>query len=604
MAAHRQLKHIGEAPGTALSEALAQAKSGLIAVGVVSCFLNLLLLSSPLYMMQLFDRVLASGRTETLLYLTLIVVFALIVLGVLDAMRLWALSRIGAWVANAAGGPVMEGSLRLSLEGGRAGQSVGAQPVRDLKQVQSFLAGQGVMPLFDAPWAPLFILFVGIVHPWLGVLAFVSALALGVLGVLNERLTRSRLEAGGQAQIRGLQGLEATYRNAEVIEALGMTGALRDRWRAAEAQAQAAQGAAVDRGGIITGASKAVRLLAQVGVLGVGALLVLAGEVSPGAMIAGSILLGRALAPMEQLISAWKQCVAARAAFNRVQDLLRAAPPPPPRMALPAPKGVLRAEQISFRVDASSEPILRNVSFQLGAGEAMGVIGPSGAGKTSLCRIIIGVYRPTVGHMRLDGADICDWSKAELGPHLGYLPQDVELFSGTVAENIARMQTPESDAVIAAAKLADVHELILRLPQGYDTPIGERGDALSAGQRQRVGLARALYGEPTLLVLDEPNSNLDQVGEEALQSAIAAVKARGCTVVMVAHRPSALVHVDKVLLMTNGAVQAFGERDQVLAQLGGGGGARGGAAKPPKMVRSDYLSNQPKSGQMKSGGAA
>ncbi|MEM8987656.1 MAG: type I secretion system permease/ATPase [Pseudomonadota bacterium] len=549
---------------TALDAALRRARMGLVAVGVFSCFLNLLYLASPIYMMQLFDRVLTSGSQGTLLWLTVIVVFAMATLGALDAMRAWLLSRIGVWVAAVTSGPVIDKTIRASLlaDGPR-----GAQPMRDLKQLQGFLSGQGAIPLFDAPWIPIFLFVIWSMHPALGVLGLVCAAILAGLSYLNELATRKALEKGAHSQLSGFGDLESYLRNAEVIEALGMTRDLLGRWRTRDAEATAAQEVAAERGAVVSGVSKFARMTAQVAVLGLGAKLVLEGQMAGGGMIAASILLGRALAPLEQLIGAWKQCVAARMSHRRVQTLLRDVEDRPQRMTLPAPSGLVEVENLIFRLNTAAPPILKGVSFALQPGEVMGLIGPSAAGKTTLCRLIAGVYPPTAGNVRLDGADVFEWDKADLANYVGYLPQDVELFAGTIAENIARMGAPDGERVLEAAKYAEAHDMIVRIPGGYDAVIGERGAGLSAGQRQRIGLARALYCDPRLLILDEPNANLDHVGEEALQRAIRSVKEGGGTVVLVAHRPSALVHADKVLILQAGKVAAFGPRDEVLSGL-------------------------------------
>ena len=548
---------------TAFQDMLRAAQPGYVWAAIFSIFLNILLLASPIYMMQIFDRVLTSGHQSTLAYLSIIVLMALIVLGLLDAMRSWLLARSSNWVFEQAAPVIRRKTVRATLNG--APRS--AQPLRDLAQVQNFFSGYGVLPLFDAPWAPIFIIVIGMVHPALGGFALISAAILFALGVANEKVTRAPSEAGARRQLSGLNAFDTALRNAEILEAHGMEAALGAHWRRNDRETVAQLEQAAERSAMIAGLSKFFRMAAQVGVLGFGALFAITGEISPGGMIAASILLGRALAPMEQLISAWRLCVGARSAYMRIQALFRGVPDEPERVSLPPPRGDISFEDAVFRARADKPPILRGVSFALDAGEVLGVVGPSAAGKTTLCRLLTGVYPPTSGHVRLDGAEISAWRRDELGGYIGYLPQDVELFPGTVAENIARMAEPDSDRVIAAARCADVHDLILGLSDGYETRIGERGEGLSAGQQQRIALARTVYNNPRLIILDEPNSNLDQAGEEALQRAIAQMKAAGSTVVLVAHRPSALQHADKVLVLCAGAVQSFGPKDEVLGKL-------------------------------------
>ncbi len=546
---------------TCLDQALAHIRRPLLGVALFSGLINLLMLSTPIYMMQVYDRVLSSGHQETLLYLTIIVGVALAVLALLDSMRAWVLSRAGAWLVAGLNERVTAGSILARLKG----VPTGSQPQRDLRQIQSFLGGQGLTPLFDLPWIPVFVALLWLLHPWFGLLALIVGISLFCLGVLNEVITRSPLKRAGACQVAGYEHLEALARNAEAIQAMGMMRALTRRWATQDAEATAWTEQATERGALLQGISKFCRLAAQVGVLGLGALLVLDGQLSAGTMIAASILLGRALAPVEQTIGAWKQWVATHSAYDRVQSLLRAVDPNPDAMALPAPTGQLTVEAVAYQPRPDRPPILKGIGFKAASGEMVGLIGPSGSGKSTLCQLLVGLFPPSAGHVRLDGADLHRRNREEIGPFIGYIPQDVELFPGSIAENIARMAAdPDAEDVVAAARLAGVHELILQQPKGYDTELGERGQGLSAGQRQRVALARALYRRPTLLVLDEPNANLDAAGDQALQQALQQMKETGTTIVMVAHRLPDLKLADTVLVLRDGTQQAFGPRDQVL----------------------------------------
>ncbi|MEL6364624.1 MAG: type I secretion system permease/ATPase [Pseudomonadota bacterium] len=546
-----------------LSRALKRVRRGVfIAVGF-SLFLNLLHLASPLYMMQVYDRVLPTDGKETLFFLTIIAVVAALALGVLEAARSAALARLGQWLGDAVRPAVLDASLSMSLgvDGGR-----GAQPMRDLKQVAGFVGGQAISPVLDAPWAPIFLIALFLLHPALGFVALIAGAILFVISVLNDITTRPAFNESGSASLKSYALLESYLRNAEAVEAMAMAPALNRRFSVVDDLSGEAAAVANDRAAAFGAAAKSIRLAAQTAVLAVGALLVLSGDLAPGGMIAASILMGRALAPVDQLIGAWRRAVDAWTARGRLRTLLELAPSTEGRMTLPTPSGAIAAENVSLR-GAGGQPILTHVSFALQPGEAMGLIGPSASGKTSLCRLLVGVRPPTLGAVRLDGADITQWSVEQRGRHVGYLPQDVELFDGTIAENIARMGEPKDEDVVEAARLAGAHDMIVRLQDGYNTRVGAQGALLSGGQRQRIALARALYGDPKLLVLDEPNANLDQVGDAALQAAIARAKETGVTVVLVAHRPSALVHVDKLLVLANGSVSAFGPRNEVMGDL-------------------------------------
>ncbi len=553
-----------QTPVSPLEQALRGLRPGLATLVLFSCGINLLILASPLYMWQIYDRVLASGRVETLVFLTLITAAALFGLGVLDALRGHVLGRMGRWLDRRLTPELISASLRRTLRG----EPAGGQALRDLATVRNVLAGPGVSALLDAPWAPLFLALIALMHPLLGLVALGAALALLAVAVANEAASRGPLRDAARCSIRAMQRAEAAIRNADVVHALGMRADFIRRWSALNEEALALQLKAGDRNAILLGFSKFLRMLVQVLILGVGAWLVLRRDLTPGGMIAASILLGRALAPVEQSIGAWKGLVAARDARDRLSALFQRLPPEPTAMRLPAPRGRLCCEQVVYAPPGQAEPVLRGISFAVEPGTGLGIIGPSAAGKSSLCKILVGTWQPSRGSARLDGADLFAWNPDLVGRHIGYLPQDVELFAGTVAENIARLGTdPDPDAVVAAAEAAGVHEMILALPQGYDTEIGEAGGHLSGGQRQRIGLARALYGRPRLVVLDEPNASLDADGETALLRALFTAKGWGATVVIVAHQPRILAPVDQLLLLRQGALEAFGPRDQVLERL-------------------------------------
>lgn len=548
---------------TALQDAISCARFGFIVAAVMSFVVNFLMLVSPLYMLQTYDRVLTSGSKETLLYITVIAAVALLVLGIFEALRTMVLSRTAAWSADAAKPIIVSSTIRANL----ANSQATSQPIRDLKQIQNFLSGQGVIPFLDSPWTPAFIAIIWIMHPWLGMLALATAIILALVGIANELTTREKLKEAAQGQVRSYEILDSAVKNSEAIEAMGMRPALIKHWRGVDAIAGAASEAANERGGAFTGISRFLRLTAQMAILGLGAYLVLEGQLTAGGMIAASILLGRALAPVDQLIGAWKGCVVTWLGYRRVQSLLRQIPEEVETFELPEPTGRLAVRELGYRATPDTPPILMNLNFDVNPGECLGIIGASASGKTTLCRLMTGVYQPSVGKVRLDDAELHFRSKDALGRHIGYLPQNVELFSATIAENIARMNDPDPEAVLKAAQLANVHEMILHLPQGYDTRFEPGGRVLSAGQLQRVGLARALYGDPKLIILDEPNSNLDTAGDEALLRAIVSLKEDNRSIVIVSHRRDALTAADKLIVMRNGTIAAYGPRDDVLREL-------------------------------------
>lgn len=539
-----------------------ELRVGFAVAALVSLFLNLLVLTAPLYMIQVFDRVLSSGSTETLVFLTLMAGGAVLTLGLLDVVRSRLLSRIATWLDQTLGPRLIVASVQAGLHG--AGD---AEPLRDLANVRSFVGGQGMVPLFDAPWVPVFVAIIWLLHPMLGMLAAAAAVLLFALAVVNELVTRGPLRDASGRQVGLHRQAETAVANADVVQAMGMLPDLARRWAARNDEVLALQGRAANRSGAISGLSKFLRVLVQILTLGLGAWLVLQGQLTAGGMIAASILLGRALAPVEQAIGAWRSLVSARTSFGRIKAALKQTRMPRDAMRLPAPAGRVEVDRVTYVPPGGQRPVLRTVSFRLEPSAVLGVVGPSAAGKSTLCRLMVGSWAPTQGHVRLDGADVATWEAADRGQHVGYLPQDVELFPGTVRENIARLAEGAPDEVVEAARLAGVHEMILRLPDGYETVLGPRGSVLSGGQRQRIGLARALFRRPRLIVLDEPNSNLDEVGEAMLLAAIGQMRQAGSTIVLVAHRRALLNQVDTLLFLEDGMVQLYGARDAVVREL-------------------------------------
>ncbi|WP_421546832.1 type I secretion system permease/ATPase [Pseudomonas sp. QD4] len=549
-----------------LFKALGDYKGILISVGCFTALINVLMLVPSIYMLQVYDRVLTSQNQTTLLMLTLMVVGFFAFIGLLEVLRSFIVIRIGSQLERRFNLQVYQAAFERNLARGEghAGQSLG-----DLTQIRQFVTGPALFAFFDAPWFPIYLLVIFLFNTWLGVLASAGAVLLIGLACLNETMTRQPLgQASGYSQ-RSTQLASSHLHNAETIQAMGMLGALRKRWFEVHSRFLGLQNQASDTGAVISSLSKTLRLCLQSLVLGLGALLVIKGDMSAGMMIAGSILMGRVLSPIDQLIAVWKQWSTAKLAYQRLDALLQEFGSRQRAMALPAPKGQVSFEQVSAGPPGRRLATLQQVSFSLGAGEVLGVLGASGSGKSTLARVLVGVWPTLAGTVRLDGADIHRWDREQLGPYIGYLPQDIELFSGSIADNIARFREADPQQVVAAAQQAGVHEMILRLPQGYDTLLGDEGSGLSGGQKQRVALARALYGKPSLVVLDEPNSNLDTVGESALAAAIAQMKAQGTSVVLVTHRSSALAQADKLLVLNEGRLQAFGPSQEVLKALAG-----------------------------------
>ncbi|SFH36483.1 type I secretion system permease/ATPase [Modicisalibacter xianhensis] len=547
-----------------LRHALKACCSSFAAVGGFSLCINLLMLVPALYMLQVYDRVIPTGSMETLAMLTGVTVFFFIVMGGLELVRSRILVRVGNRLDMLLNPCLYSAMFRRSVT--TPGQQT-AQPLNDLATLRQFLAGNGLFAFFDAPWVPIYLGILFLFDVWFGVFASVAALILLALAVANEKATQSLLAEAGSEHIQAQDLATSNLRNAEVLHAMGMLPEIMGRWAARHEAFLIKQSQASDRAGTLSNLSKILRLLFQSLILGLGAWLVVKGSLTPGMMIAGSIVMGRALAPIDQMISSWKGFVGARNAYQRIEELLAQQPEALQYMSLPAPRGDISVETVVAVPPGGNLPTLRGVNFSVAAGEHVGIVGPSAAGKSTLARVLLGVWPVQAGKVRLDGADIGHWNRDELGPHVGYLPQDIELFDGTVSENIARFGHVDADKVIEAARKAGVHDMILRLPEGYDTWISARSGALSGGQRQRIGLARALYGNPVLVVLDEPNSNLDDTGERALAHTLQKLKTDGVTLFVISHRTSVLKSVDKLLVLKDGQVSLFGSRDEILSKL-------------------------------------
>jgi len=540
---------------------------------VFSFFINLLLFVSPLYMLQIYDRVLGTRNLVTLGGITIIAAVLLLVWAALETLRSRLLVRAGLLFDERFAAPMFRVVHRGLL---RQPDTINTQYLRDVDVIREFFTGAGLIAFCDLPWFPLYVGVAFIMYPWFGYIALFGGVVTLVLALLNEVLTRKTLLEASKANMTAGSSAQAAFRNTEVVHAMGMLEALVGRWSQHHSEVLGLQARASDRAGALIASTKFFRMFLQTAILGIGAYLAVEHEISAGMMIAASIIIGRALQPIEVAVGNWKSFLAVREAFARMKLLLQAAGVEPERMRLPRPEGFLSVENILAAAPGRKTLILKGISFKLGAGELLGIVGPSAAGKSSLARVLVGVWQVAAGAVRLDGFELSHWHPQDLGQHLGYLPQDVELFDGTVAENISRFGVVDNEAVIAAAQLAGCHELIQNLPDGYNTNIGDGGQVLSGGQRQRVALARCLYRAPCLLVLDEPNANLDSAGEEALLTAIQRLRAEGTTVVLITHKVNILSVVDKIMIMGDGMVQAFGSREEVLRRLTG-----------PKVVRTD-----------------
>lgn len=547
-----------------LTQALWAFRREFFVVGVFSMVANVLMLSPTLYMLQVYDRVMVSQSELTLLVMSLITLFLFGVMAFSEWMRSRVLVQSGVRLDGLLGTRVFNASFESRLS------QAGVSPTRafgDLIQIRQFLTGNGILAFFDTPWAPIYLAVLFFLHPMLGYVAIFFAIVQGCLVWLGHRRTVEPSEAASQASSEAGAYLQSKLRNAEVLESMGMVHNLRPHWQAKHQRAMDLGGQAQSLTHRIMAWSKFVRYTQQSLALGAGALLVIDGQLSPGGMIAANVLMTRALAPIDMLVGTWRGFVGARAAFERLESLLTQHPERDPALSRVAPKGALALRDVVATAPGRASPILKGVSTAVDAGTVTVVLGPSGSGKSTLARCMVGIWPGVQGEVLLDGLPLEGWDRTELGPYLGYLPQDIELFDGSIAENIARFGEVDSDKVIAAARSAGLHEMILRFPKGYDTAIGEAGNLLSGGQRQRIGLARAVYGTPVLVVLDEPNANLDDVGEAALVRTVQELKARGCTVFLITHRPGILAVADRLLILQDGKVQADGPRDAVLAAL-------------------------------------
>ena len=548
-----------------LADAFQDVKRYFIYAGFFSAAVNLLMLVPVIYMLQVYDRVISSGSYSTLAMLTLLMVALTAALGGFEWVRSMILISASNRIEKNLRRRVSDATFKRALITG--GMVSNAQPLNDLSSLRQFLTGNGLFAFFDAPWFPIYVFVMFMFHPMFGYAAIFAGIVMIALAYTTEKVTSKKLQDANTQSTSINNQISGTIKNSEVIAAMGMADDLRHRQEARFDKVLTLQTDASRWAGILQSLSKTFRMVMQSLLLGLGALLALQQEISPGMMIAGSLLLGRALAPIDMLVGTWKGFTLARGQYDRLGQLLTQIPKDAETMSLPEPTGKLSVEQVMVVPPGSKNIVVRGVTMELSLGEALGIVGPSASGKSCLARALLGIWPAYSGKVRLDGADIASWNRSELGPHIGYLPQDIELFDGSISENISRFGDVDPEKVVAAAKTAGVHELILNLPKGYDTVIGGAGGVLSGGQRQRIGLARAIYGSPKYLVLDEPNSNLDDQGERELVEAIRRIKAAGATVIVITHRTMVLQCVDKILVMRDGAAQSFGPRDQVLAAL-------------------------------------
>ncbi|AZO12844.1 type I secretion system permease/ATPase [Mesorhizobium sp. M3A.F.Ca.ET.174.01.1.1] len=551
-----------------------------------SLLANVLLLASTVYMLQIYDRVLSSGSIDTLLWLTLAVIGAIVVYGLLEHARRMMLAYISQWLDDQLSVPVIERGMEARL----AGNGIEGG-LKDLGDLRGFVAGDGILTFLDAPWTPVFLAFMWLLHPVLGAVGIAGAIFLFGAALANDFFTRRK----GQEAAAGLRRSQAAVGQyieaSETLRSLGMSEPALRRWEENQQSLMELQGRLFRRTTIISSLSRSLRLALQVAVLGLGAYLVLRRELTAGSMIAASILLSRALAPIERSIGAWRSLVSARAARRNLMRLFaETVSVQNAGVTLPRPQGGLKLEDLHYRAPGTSQPLISRIDFGVEPGQTCGVIGPSGSGKTTLCRLIVGALRPSFGHVRLDGAEVWTWASDQLGQYVGYLPQQVELFPGTIAENIARLRDVDSEAVIAAAQLAGIHEMILRLPSGYRTEVGPHATRISRGQCQRIALARALFGDPPLIVLDEPNTGLDGEGEVALFNVLQQLKRRGRTVVIVSHRTNLLHTADHIVLLRDGSVSMFGTREEVLSALNG----QARRIPGPAVIREKVAANEPR----------
>lgn len=551
-------------PSHDIDAALLRYRSLFWVITLFSGVINLLTVVPAIYMMQVFDRVMASRNETTLLVLTVLALGLFLLSSVVEWIRGQVMIKMSVGIDLDLGERLFGAAFQKSLKEHNANP---AQVMSDLNALRQFLTGPALIALLDLPWMPIFLIVTALLHPWLGLFTLLGALILFALAIWNESATREGLEEANQMSVQSANYVNSTLQNAEVIQAMGMLGSLQKRWSGLQQRLIGAQTTASDKAARISTITRFVRTAWQSLAMGLAMLLILEGQITAGVMMAAGFLISKAMLPAEQAISSWKQLDNAKASYKRLSLLLEEFPRQVERMDLPAPSGAMKIERLVVVPPGAKRPALNGIDMQLNKGEVLAIIGPSASGKSSLARAMVGVWGASHGSIRLDGADISQWDAEALGPHIGYLPQDIELFDGTVAENISRFGATDANKVIEAATLAGIHQMVLRFPQGYDTALGPAGLGLSGGQKQRIALARALYDNPALLVLDEPNSNLDDAGEAALIAAIDALRQRGSTVVLVTHRPNVLAVVDKLLVLQDGTQKLFGQRDQVLKAL-------------------------------------
>ena len=560
----KQDKKIDEVEESELKQTIIKAKKSIFMAGLFSMFINVLMLVPPLYMLQLYDRVLTSRSESTLYMLTLIVIVLFVTMGLLEVVRSRVLVKFGNRFANILSNRIFESTFELANKKPEAASS---RLMGDFTQLRQFLTGNGLFAFFDAPWIPIYIIVLFLFHPYFGFFAIFAAIILVAITFLNEYTTKEKMDNANTLNRDSMMQLESNIRNAEVINAMGMKTNVRKKWEEKYFGFLNAQNDASNKAGIWSNLSKTLRMFFQSMILGLGAYLAVNMELSAGMMIAGSIIMGRALAPLDLMIATWKGFSGARMSYKRIDQLLKDFPKNKEYMELPAPKGFISVEGVYAKPPASNKYTLENLNFSINKGDILGVIGASAAGKSTLARIILGVWPVQIGTVRIDGADISQWDREHLGKYIGYLPQDIELFAGTISENIARFNEVDSQKVIEAAMKAGVHDMILRLPEGYDTVIGSGAVVLSGGQRQRIGLARAIYDNPVFVVLDEPNSNLDEQGELALLKTVEELKQSGTTVVIITHRPNILKVTNKILIMNSGKIERYASTEEILGAV-------------------------------------
>ncbi|OAI27705.1 type I secretion system permease/ATPase [Methylomonas koyamae] len=552
-------------PQSDLVEALRLCKGAFISAAGFSFVINVLQLVPTIYMLQVYDRVVPTGNLTTLTLLTLILMVLFVTMGVLEWVRSQILVRVSTRIEVLLSERLLKVAYKMALYSN--GQRASIQPLDDLTSLRQFMTGSGLFAFFDAPWLPIYLAVMFMFHPWYGWAGVVTAILLVIVAYVQEKTTSRMLSEANGTAMNARNLVSKNLRNAEVLDAMGMLPNIQGRWLNSVHKVLRLQAIASSRAGLINAVSKLVRLSSQSLILALGAYLVIENEISSGLMIAGSILLGRALAPIDIVIGTWKGFINARGQYNRLNELLVQMPAESKKMTLPDPVGAFQLDVAQVTPPGAKTPVIKGISMAIAKGDVVGVIGPSGAGKSTFARALLGIWPTSSGTIRLDGAEIFNWNRDELGPHIGYLPQDIELFEGSISQNIARFGDVDPEKVVAAAKMADVHELVLHLPDGYNTLIGANGGNLSGGQRQRIGLARALYGNPVVVVLDEPNSNLDEQGEVALGRTIQRLKANKVTVIVITHRNNVLNNVDKLLLLSDGQLSVYGPKDQVVAHL-------------------------------------